>query len=269
MIGARIGKRIGAVVGKRIGVGADELGGGSSNPLAGVTRDAASGIYCPANATEWAAVLAVAAIASGGPSNLYLMQDASGALADAIGSAPMTAAGTASYQQTKSGWSRFAITSADASTVKFSTTALPDPATSSCLVIGYMFFPSIPASTRNPIVVGTVTSSSMRITATSKVLAVSSGNQVTSASTYMDGAVRALAFRYNVTAGSLVVFTDSEKLSPTFVAASGQLLDLFSSGTAGAEGWLYAAVFTGSAAELSDAQLKTLEHTLGFSPTWS
>src|SRR5262245_47294003 len=90
--------------------------GPSSKALSAVSRDATSNILVPANAAEWAQVLASAGISSGGPSALWLFQEASGNPADSVGSFTLTASGTPTYQAAVSGWTRKAITFADAAT---------------------------------------------------------------------------------------------------------------------------------------------------------
>ena len=69
-----------------------------------VTQDALSGWYFPANSTEWTSLLSGTGISN--PSSLWLCQEASGTLADSIGSRPLTISGTPSYQQPAVGFSR-------------------------------------------------------------------------------------------------------------------------------------------------------------------
>jgi hypothetical protein len=79
--------------------------GADNGSAVAVTVDPASGWLMPANAAEWSTLLSGTGIAA--PSHLYLAQDSSGNLADSIGTAPMTVAGSGlTYQDSVSGWSR-------------------------------------------------------------------------------------------------------------------------------------------------------------------
>jgi hypothetical protein len=83
-------------------------------------------------------------------------------------------------------------------------------------------------------------------------------------------AVRPFVTRYNLTASTVTSFNDVEKIAGTFAAATGPMLG-FPSNTAQSMGFtnLYSALFSGAAAELSDAQVKTLLTKLGFSIPWT
>jgi hypothetical protein len=77
-----------------------------------VTVDTGSGWLMPANAAEWSRLLSGTGI--GAPSHLYLAQDSSGNLADSIGTAPLSVAGSGlTYQDPVSGWSRKGVKWAD------------------------------------------------------------------------------------------------------------------------------------------------------------
>lgn len=97
-----------------------------------VSKDAAAGIYCPASSTEWTNFIARKGLSVAVPDALWLYQEASGNLADSIGSFTLTAAGTgATYQSAVTGWTRKGIAITDAATANFSSTSasLPDVST--------------------------------------------------------------------------------------------------------------------------------------------
>lgn len=245
----------------------------SSNPLAGVTRDATSGIYIPQTASEWAIVLSVAGIASGGPSALWRMQDASGNPADSIGSFALTASGTGlAYQQAVSGWTSKAIATTAAATNLLANTSasLPNISTTSQLLLAYAKVTDT-ATTRDVMRCGVSPMLIAQTTGASGVPKVTCGGNNVSGASDAGGAVRPWVILINRTATSARLFTDQEKLSPVFGAtAAGQEIGFGNlSAGAGTIAYLYAASFFASAAELSDAQVKTLLQTLGWSPAFS
>lgn len=272
MIGARIGARIGTVFGARIGVGVDELGPGV-DPMAGVTRDATSGIYIPQTAGEWTTTLTAAGIASGGPAALWKFQDASGNPADSIGSFTLTATGTPSYQQAVAGWTSLSITFPDGATGALTTTAagLPDISTTSILVLVYVRMPATaPAGTRNVVTVGTVaaTRTAAEILNTPTLRAFTNAN--TAVGSNPVGAVRPVVVQVNRTGSITAVYTDQDKLLPTFSAGTTGKAVVFggSSNASAAQGYVYATMFSGAAADLSAGQVKTLLQILGWAIPW-
>lgn len=72
------------------------------------TIDATSGIGCPANATEWANLIAAHALPFSVPTHLWLLQDLLNQTA-AIGGKTLTAGGVPGTQQAVAGWSRLAV----------------------------------------------------------------------------------------------------------------------------------------------------------------
>jgi hypothetical protein len=267
MIGPRIGPAIGPRVGPAVGVSADPLSGGGAS-LVGVSRDATSNKYVPANASEWSQVMAVAGISSGGPSLLWLCQEASGNLADSIDSLPGTVSGTPiTYQQAIAGWSRFGITGGDGGTAiaDSSSATLPDPTTAATLVISYVICTATPAVLRQVDLIGTANVATTRINTTPRFQGVSGGSAITGA-VDPTGAVRPFVLLDDPIAARSACYTDQEKLVPTRAATTGKR-SRFNFSFAGS--LLYRVQFNASAAQLSDAQVKTLLQTLGWSIAWT
>jgi RHS repeat-associated protein len=105
----------------------------------GVTRDATSQWFVPQSYTEWTNLLAGTGIPN--PTNLWKCQEASGNLADSIGTATLTATnvGGMAYAQGVTGWTRKAVTLAEAVASKWATgSTFCNPATAACssLIIG-------------------------------------------------------------------------------------------------------------------------------------
>jgi hypothetical protein len=272
MIGARIGARIGAVIGAQIGVGADELGGAAPS-MSGVTKDATSGIYVPQNASEWASALAVAGIASGGPLSHWSCQDASGNLVDNIGGLTLTVAGTPGYQQAVTGWTRTAFRLTDAATMSASSTSasLPNIATTSALLLAVIVNRATPAATRNALTLGT-TIAAIGPNATGPTMRCLSNANTASGANNLPATAILVALRVNRTASSQSGFTLQDKITPTFsTGITGQKVTLGpSSGTLNAPPWdfLDVTLFSGAAAEWTDAQLRSMYSTLGWTETW-
>lgn len=258
-----IGSKIGFRMGSQIGL----VGDAAFAAMAGVTRDVASQIYCPADAEEWDAALAVAGIASGGPSRLLLCQDPGPNLADSIGSFTGTVAGTPiAYQQPVAGMTRLGVAGADAGTGVIDNTAagLPDPLTTSSLMISYIFPASTPAAIRNFQVLGTGVITTTRINTTPRFQGLSGANTLTGAAA-ITGAVRLMIMQLDRTNSVVRCATDLELLLPAIAATAGKRHRL-SLGYAGA--LTYHAEFHGAAAELTEAQLRTLCETLGWDVIW-
>lgn len=239
--------------------------------MAGVARDGTSSIYCPATAGQWTTTLAAASIASGGPSALHLMQDAAGGPADAIGTFTMTVAGAGrTYQQAVTGWTRLSITHIDNATSNMMNTdaLLPDIGTNSCLMLLYGKLDSTPAAQRTMIGMGT-TNLSGRMTATPTVNLTNGVTSATGAGN-PSSAVRPYVLKMDRTNSLQTLYTDQEKISPAFNGTpTGKRIWLGGVGSGGGPiSHLYLATFFNAAAELSDAQVKTLLQTLGFTIAW-
>lgn len=246
----------------------------SGGPMDGVTQDATSLKYVPASVGEWTTTMSVAGIATGNPSALWLCQEASGNLADSIGSFTLTAASTPTYQTAVAGWTRKGINLTNGSSDGFSSASasLPDLGVASQLVLAYFRVPgAAPAATRSFITIGgSGTRASLNVTTTPRLDARSVGNTATGAANPLDGGVHAMFVRVNRTAMEVDAGTEAEKLSPTASVSMDNMGILFgNAGFLAADSeLLYAASFHGAAAELSDAQIRTLLQTLNWTVAW-
>ncbi len=273
-VGLRIGAKIGARFGPAIGVGPDPLQAASGG-ISGVSRDATSNVYVPASATEWTTFLA--AVSLNGiiavPDALWLFQEASGNPADSIASFTLTASGAPSYQQTVSGWTRKAITFADgnAGSLASASASLPDLSAGSMMTLGYITLPAAtPAGTRNLISEGTdATPAFANVTNVPRLFAKSGANTASGTLSPMN-AVRPITVRHNLTASTMVAFSDAEKVTPTFgVTATGKALKFgAAANTAINGGPLYGCSWFNANAEVSDANLKLLLQGLGWTILW-
>ena len=122
----------------------------------GVTRDATSGWYVPASASEWNELLTGTGIAT--PTNAWGCQDTSGSLTSisGLGSVSLAAHGAGgSYNQSVSGWSRKAVKLADGGTSYWqSASSICNPATTSCTTLGLIGMTATPGAERDVITAG-------------------------------------------------------------------------------------------------------------------
>jgi len=243
----------------------------SADPMSGVTRDATSGIYCPSTAGEWATTLAAAGIAAGNPTSVWLMQDSATTLLDAVGAFPLPLGNTVTFQNAVTGWARKGVGTADGgANCGFTSTdaGLPDPATVSHLLLGYVSITGAPGGTRGAMLIGATNQHEGRGLATSRIRYQAVGNAA-DGTVDPTGQVRPFVMRINITASTNMFATDQEKQAPTFTAPTGRRIAFGGFNAAAIPGrYLYGALFTSTAAERSDANVKTLLQTLGWTIGW-
>lgn len=238
--------------------------------MAAVTQDASSGKYVPSTAGEWTSTMAAAGITSGNPFSGWLLQEASGSPADFLGAATLTNAGTMAYQGAVPGWTRVSMwNNIDGGAYRITNTvdtALPDLTAESSLVLIYATITSAPAADRGVILTGDiraeVTSANMPKLTHGATSATGSAN--------LTDAVRPWVLQYNRAASTCELFTDLEKLSIAFAASGATKRIFFGDGFQPAAVWkiLYGVHFKGAAAELTDAQIRTLLQTLNWTVAW-
>lgn len=256
----QIGPHMGATIGQF----------GAANPMASVTRDATSGIYCPATSSEWTTTLSAAGDAVGGPSALYLCQEASGNLADSIGTFTLTASGTGlTYAQAVSGWARKGVSSNDGGTGVFTSTdaGLPDLSATSFAALAY-FSATTPAANRTFAGMGTTTTTLGLVQSTGVGRCLSGANSSVGAQV-ATGQVRPWVLMHNKTASADQLYNDMEKITPTFSATTTGKQFQFGSAAHAPGSLVYLALFFGAAAERTSTQWKTLLTTLSWSPAFS
>jgi len=237
---------------------------GSAPSMAGVTQDATSGRYWPSSSSEWATALAAAGITSGGPFALHNLQDLSGNPVDAIGAFPMTALNSPGYAASISGWSRKFITAADGSSTNLETTSasLPDPATTSVMMIAIADVTATPAAARSVGRIAATTNSTLEARiGTTPTTQVTAGAVSTNGTANPTTTPHLWILQHNVTLSQQFLLTDQELIQvPTFAALAGKEISLGK--TVGALSapcaWGGAAWFSGSAAEVVRSQLRKL-----------
>lgn len=245
-----------------------------------VTKDATRNVRAPANATEWTdfnayhVAIGTANFPNVAPTSLYLCQEAAGNLADSIGANTLTAAGAPAYQQAVAGWSRKSVNfTVDTAAQRFTAVIVGfAPAAHSYTVLAYMAMTNTPAATRRVLAIGdggTAGYVEHQLTTGNIALHVGS-NTAISAATYTGTGVKAYLAKHNFTGSIQALYTDVEKLIPTFSSLTGTVQGIgASTGSATGQATLYMAAFADAAAEISDAGAKALLQALGFTIPWS
>lgn len=271
MIGPRVGPRVGFRVGLAAGLSEDQIsppisGGG----IPGVTRDATSGIYAPANATEWTALMAAAGLATGNPGSTWNMQEASGNLADSIGTVTLTQTGAGHlYQQPITGWSRLGVQTVDGTANQkwVNTTTANNPNVTDVFLLGYVETPAAsPAAVRD--VMTKSASADCRFNTTGKLRGVFGASA--DLATDPRGRRMPIGIQVNNTGSVSAIFTDQDAFIGTYVLPASAIMTAFGGQTtnASATKYFYGAEFGGAAARLSTAQVRTLYQTLGWTIPW-
>jgi hypothetical protein len=241
-----------------------------------VARDAGSSIYCPASAAEWDTALAAAGVSVSAPIGLWLMQESSGNVADSIGTITLETLGGASYNNAVAGWTRKGLGTADGSGLIYNNASgeLPVPTTTSQMFIGYVAITATPGATRDVVSLGGSTSLRSAQVTTGPFYRAFRNSDVsgTDGSSDIGTGVRPLVIKIDRAASAHYVYSDIEKVTHTWAAPDSAAVALYIGGVdAGAPPMriLYGALFAGTGGEMTNAQIKTLLTTLGWTPTWT
>lgn len=236
--------------------------------------DATSGKGVPKTATEWSA-FATAFSLSTTPSNLWLMQEASGNLSDAIGSVTLTAGGTGlSYSNAVAGWTRVGLgtTTANSGTFSVGSGTGPNASTTSVAILAYVRIDNVTGEFAVMAMTGS-TNNYVQLNCTAAGLLkpyIDTGN-TTGATNYEGGVVTPILFVFDRTNSRARVYTDVEKIAPTYGSGTADGSKWFGSTPASNSGctarYLWGCWFTGASAEWlsTDANAKAMLQGLGWS----
>lgn len=242
-----------------------------------VARDSTSLKRFPASLTQWQdfnayhVAIGTANFPNVTPASVWLMQEASGNLADSIGSITLTQTGAGHlYQQTVTGHTRKAVQTVDGTAGQkwTNSTTAPNPNTTDTFVLSSIFVPAAsPAANRD--LFAEAAAADVRFSTAGKIRAGFGA----SADLTVDArnGVRRIGMKVDNTNSVSAIYTDQEKFIGTYaLPASGSLIS-FGGQTTNASGaqYLYAAQFTGASARLTDANVKALYGALGDTITWS
>jgi hypothetical protein len=136
----------------------------------------------------------------------------------------------------------------------------------SCLVIGYLMIEGAPSGDRGVLLAGDIRA----VITSTNAPKINNGTYSSTGAASVTTAVRPWVLRHNVTASTQALFTDLEKISPTFAASGGTRRTYFGAAfeTCPNIRIVYSAMFKGAAAELSDANVRSLLQTLGWTVAW-
>ena len=233
-----------------------------------VTRDAVSGWVIPQSAAEWTSLLTGTGLSN--PAHLWLCQEASGTLADTIGSATLTLFGAGSYQQAVTGWSTTAVR-LNGVNDSFYATSILDLSANSAILFGFIKINAAPASPGQLFGIGNSSGGQQRraLVSAAPVYEVGGdGGQATGAgASDPRGSVRPVCLRINRAAGYIKLTTDQETVTAAYTApaGSGAEIDIGNNaiGTYIDASFLYLALWSGSAAEMADSDIAMILDLMG------
>jgi hypothetical protein len=238
--------------------------------ISGVTKDATSGWYVPANATEWGKLLEGTGVSN--PTNRWLSQETSGNLADSIGSVALVQNNGASYNNSVTGWSRKGIGTVNGGgNSNFQSTSLGDTSTTSGLLMSYITVTATPTAEREVLGFGYAYDHRYASISTSPVYKgnIHLGSSVTGTHNPGTG-VRIIAQQVDRANSRTTSYTDQgEVLTPTWVNPTygGSLLIVGDAvGAAASARYLYTVFWSGTAAEISTTQVQAIMSRLKGGP---
>lgn len=241
------------------------------------TIDATSGKACPASAGEWSAFIAANNLSIAVPNHLWLCQESSGDLSDSIGTLTLIANANPLYRQTVSGWSRLAVGFDGTVNQCFYAAPAngPNIATQSVCWLCIVLLETPPGN--QSFIALSDSASGLRTTAVSfpasRVRFTYSGVGSKDGLFNPMGAVRPYAVMHDITGERARLFTDQEVIVPTFQpnrTNGNKGIGGFSGiGAASGSRFLYGCAWSGTNAEITDADMKSLLEAMGWTIPWS
>jgi hypothetical protein len=234
--------------------------------------DATSKIGVPATAQQWRDLMTAAGLQPIAPTNLWLVQETSGALADTIGTIPLVPVNNVSYANTVPGWSRRALGTIDADGDQgFRSNGTGNLDGTSYALLLYASVPTLPAVPRSLAGVGAAQDHRYAAVGATMFSARGSVGSPGVGVAPPGSDVHPLLIEVNMSANpQFAIYTDKEKITAPYMAPQG-LGNLVMIGAAGFGSpnarYLYAAMWKGTAAQFSDADAKALLTRLGWTVT--
>lgn len=272
MIGPRMGLVVGPRLGVTVGLGADPYSASGGSVIPGVSRDATSGIYVPATIGEWVTLASVAGMGPNTPTSLWLCQESSGNLSDSIGVSPLVVAGTPTFGAANVGWVRKSVNITATTVQAFSIgTGTFDASAGS---VAWLWYGCITATgAGRSVLAGSSNATGLDVIhlATDKLQIKCGANTATTVNTYTTSTIFPMLLVYNKTASTCTLYTSLEALPVTFATVVDGSKGLGAVGTLTGDAsarTTYLAAFSGTAAEFSTANVRTLLQTLGWSPAF-
>lgn len=251
------------------------LGFTPTGGVVGVTLDASAQKYPPVDADEWTLALAAAGISSGNPDSVWNCEELSSQnLIDFIAHDTLNTSGTPSGNNAVTGWTRLSVNTTDGSAgMGWSSTQTVDLSTTSGLLIAYVAMTGTPAAEREIMGMGSgFDHRYVAVTAAGKIKATGLAGASVVGTATPGTTVHPIVLKVDRSTSTFKVYTDQEVLAPAWTApvAGGKLLGIGDqiAGGAAPAAYLYIALFTGTKAELTDAQVRSLLQTLGWTVAW-
>lgn len=191
----------------------------SASPVpVGVTQDGPLSWFVPTSSSDFTALSITT------PTHVWPCQEASGNLVDVIDSVNLVPNASPLFQQSVTGWARFAVGITDGTSGhRFGVGAGTGPNPASVSVAWLIYLDdcnTIPSVERNFLLAGGNCVLAFLPT-TGRIRCRIAGAAVAdSVNNYCDGAPHAVLLVYNRTAGTSRIFTDLEQISPTFAAGA-------------------------------------------------
>jgi hypothetical protein len=227
-----------------------------------VTRDATSLRYAPANLTEWTELLFGTGLSA--PSASWGLQEAAVPVDDVIATNDQLSGSGFAFQQTIPGWARKGITMTEGGgAVMSNSTTIGDLQARSHLCFCYLYLPTTPGATRTVMGMGPGGSHRYVELLTSGLLRLNNldGGPTATGGVNVIGTTFPILLQADKTNSKLRIVTEAEIIEPAYTApsAGGFLFNFgIAVGTSAVAGFLFGALWTGAAAEMSAAQLAQL-----------
>lgn len=238
-----------------------------------VTKDATSGIRCPATTTEWADLLTCIGLSGTvAVDSAWKCDEASGNLADIFGSLTLTATNTPLYAQSATGWTRTGVSATDGTTGQFAAAATvgPNPTLTSQTWVGFFAMPATPSAARTVMGINlssTTVEHRMQQLNTSGFPRLRHVATSTDGSTSVSSRVDLMAVKYDRTNSEAKGYTKSEKLTATYSALVADGPKGFIRGSAAV--CVYGFMMSSTNGEITDANLKSLLQGMGWVISWT
>lgn len=249
-------------------------GGGAVDPFAGVTKDATSNKYVPANSSEWTTFRTAGSLSTANPNSLWLCQETSGNLSDSIGSLTLTANATPTYDNAVTGWTRKGLGFTQVANQRFGAAAGvgPSPATTSQMWLWIVTVTATPAATRGICQVSNGATVLQGLLTSTPRARINVGGTTTdgtnSPATETNG--MPVVLLYDRSGSRAMLYTSQEKITGTYSAGVVDGVKGIGAGTSFPGFCVYGAMWSGAAAEaFTDANVKSLLQTMGFTIPWS
>jgi hypothetical protein len=173
------------------------------------------------------------------------------------------------------GWTRTAVTLANGTGQRFAHATFANSATASLFILAYAGYNAATITAGNHLVVyggnNDCSVTNGDIGDERKVRYREGANITEGANTLTTGQIYPVGLLRNITGTAARVYSDTEKLSPTYDVTAGTVLSLgCAAGTTSAPmSYVYAVAWSGATAEMSDATIKAIYTALGWAPSWT